>query len=189
MKAVSRTAQCSKCGGVIFTLKPLVGKVMLRCSECGVSGKTLNLDKYKSVSDICNKCGGKTFKFWINVDKGQSQKESWRPKCINCNEAPKIVCINEKGVIIDELQRELLIRNDIIEEIKNEILEKSNIIENLEYKNEEKYKEINYLESEIEEKYYNINRLNDEVYRLKREIDGLEMKNEELEREISFLRY
>lgn len=182
MKSVSRTAQCSRCGSVNFIIKPLVGRVICKCSECEKEEKILKMDKYKTLNHICQICKNETFKFWIKIDKNNNYKEIWEARCINCKEVPAMINVNKSGVTIDNLQREILIKDDIIEEIKNEIVEKNNIIEELEYENEKKGRKINYLEGEIEERDYSISNLNDETYKLESEI-------KELEREINHLRY
>lgn len=190
VERVNRTAQCKKCGGVLFKIKSGVGEVLYCCAECNNEVQIVECEKYATLLTVCEECGGDTFKARIKVDKEHSLQQHWEPECTECKGTPKSVYLDKEGNLIDENIRIVLIVKDLEEEvnIKEEVIkELEGDLENLKNKIKEKNNIIDSLNSEIEEKYNCIYNLEYKLEDSKRQISNLEYELESAKNNISIL--
>lgn len=185
MNEVNRTANCTKCGGVLFRIKPSVGCFTYYCAACNNKVVSIQCDKYETVLPDCEECGGDTFKVRITVDE-QDSTHYWKPECIksNCEGTLKHVYVDKDGNLIAKDIRELYIAKDNIKSLEEEVNIQKETIEELERK-------VDDLNNEIDEKdnliYHSKDELDtsiDELDTSKRNISELENRISELEWDI-----
>ena len=74
----------------------------------------MKFDRYQTFSTNCGKCGVEEFKVRIRPDEKDSEIEHCIPECVSCANNPKLVNIDNKGNLIGEDERILLIEEDSI---------------------------------------------------------------------------
>lgn len=120
MAGIKRTASCRWCGGVIFKINQRPGGAIFSCIECNKELNEMKFDKYQTFSTNCGKCGVEEFKVRIRPDENDSKIEDWIPECVSCADNPKLVNIDNKGHLISEDERVLLIEEDSIRKARCE---------------------------------------------------------------------
>lgn len=88
MAGVKRTANCKKCGSVIFKVKQRTGGAVFRCIECDNELNVVKCDKYQTLSKNCEDCGGEEFKVRITPYEKDYKIERWSTECTSCAGAP-----------------------------------------------------------------------------------------------------
>lgn len=190
VEKVNRTAQCKKCGEVLFKIKSGIGEVVYCCVQCNNEVEIVKCEKYATLLPLCQECGGDTFKARIKVDKEHSLQQHWDPECIECKGTPKSVYLDGEGNLIDESTRIVLIVKDLEEEVnmKDEFIKVlEGDLEKLNTQIEEKNSVIDNLNSEIEEKYNCIYNLEYKLEDSKRQMSNLEYELEVAKKNISIL--
>lgn len=190
VEKVNRTAQCKKCGGVLFKIKSGVGEVIYCCAECDNEVEIVKYEKYATLLPTCEECGGDIFKAKIKVHKEHCLNQHWEPECMECKGTPKSVYLDSEGNLIDERTRIVLIVKDLEEEVtmKEEIIkELEDDLEKLSGEIAEKNISIDSLNTEIEEKYNCIYNLEYKLEDSKRQISNLEYELESAKKNISIL--
>lgn len=182
MQAVNRTAQCRKCGGVIFKIKPSTGYVIYYCADCNEEVATVKYDKYETALSTCEKCEGDLFKVRITIDEKDNSTECWKSECVNCKGAPKLVYIDNNGNLINKKQRELLVINDRVKELEDEVDELEDMIDT-------KNATINQLEDEVDDLNYKIKKRDGNIEDLENELGNAESKIFDLEAQVSDLEW
>lgn len=121
MSNVNRTAQCKKCGEVLFKLVPHVGYVTYNCRKCNSEVAKVKCDNYETLRRTCRECGGDIFKVKVTVDKSDSSQGYWEPECVKCKNSPQAIYVDNEGNEIDKGTRQYLMMKDKIENLEEEV--------------------------------------------------------------------
>lgn len=113
-----RTAFCEKCGSVGFKIRQGDGAIDYVCSECYSNFANVSCDDYETLETICKKCNSDVFKIKIQENNGE---ENWSIACANCQEAPGIKYIDDEGIEVDRILRELLVVKRSITKLEDDI--------------------------------------------------------------------
>lgn len=176
-----RTKSCKACGEVIFNINPSYKNIELVCESCKAKD-LISLGKYITLKDTCESCSKDSFK--IKIDDNFN-KERIDIECINCKTVPNTYFIDQNGIEIDRVAREMLIIQDKINDMDNRLNFMDNKIENLE--TDLKLTKGNITENlsqKINESKIDINNINYEVNNFSDELNTLKGTLENIERSI-----
>ena len=176
-----RTKSCKACGEVVFSMNSSYEHIELICESCKTTN-LISLGKYIALKNICESCVNDLFKIKID-DKGNEERIDI--ECTKCKATPNTYFIDQNGIEIDRVAREMLIIQDNIKDVNNRLNRMENKIENLETDlRNTKENMIENLSQKINENIIDINTVNYEVNNYSDELNRLKDTLENIERSV-----